>query len=54
MSAKDEFLIAATARLTALIADQERLLKVIRNKKTELVRVDMSPATKPLSLPSFT
>jgi hypothetical protein len=38
MRAKDKFLIAATARLTALIADQERLLQVIRKEQTELVR----------------
>jgi hypothetical protein len=46
MSAKDTFLVAATARLTALIADQERLLKVLRDKKTEFVRAEMSAATK--------
>ena len=30
MEGKDDFLDAATARLTALIEDQERLLQVIR------------------------
>ena len=29
-----------TARLAALIADQERLFKVIRDKQTELIRED--------------
>ena len=36
----ETFLTTSTARLAALIADQEWLLQVIRKKKTELVRMD--------------
>ena len=36
------------ARLAALIADQEWLLQVIREKQTELVRVASAPATPAL------
>ena len=37
-------------RLAALAADQDRLLKVIRREKVELVRMN---TTSPLCLPSF-
>jgi hypothetical protein len=51
MAGKDDFLGVATARLTALIADQERLLEVIHREKTELVRMD---PVAPLCLPTPT
>jgi hypothetical protein len=42
MPDQDSFLTSATRRLAALIDDQERLLKVIRKDKAELMRVDLS------------
>jgi hypothetical protein len=51
---EDQFLAHATARITALIADQERLLQVIRDKETELVRANLSAATKSFSMSTRT
>ena len=36
----DELLAALTARLDALIADQERLFEVVRKEKIELIRME--------------
>jgi hypothetical protein len=40
-----------SARLAALIEDQERLLQVIRRAQTELARVDKSAPDKPSTPP---
>jgi hypothetical protein len=45
---------STAARLTTLIADQERLLKVVRDEKTELVRVDVTtPSSLQMAFPSW-
>ena len=35
-----------TARLAALIADQERLLRIIRDKQTKLIRMDLAASLR--------
>ena len=50
MKERDALFVALADQLDTLIVDQERLLEVIRDKKTELVRVDRSiPATPSIS-----
>jgi hypothetical protein len=51
MKEQHDFLATSAARLAALIADQERLLEIIRHKQTELVGMDTSVPTTPSSLP---
>jgi hypothetical protein len=49
----DAFLATSTARLVALLKDQERLLEVIRKEKPELVRSDPpAPSTLPPAIQS--
>lgn len=52
MKERDTFLKTSTARLAALLADQQRLLEVIRREKTELVRVDRPVSAKSSPLPT--
>jgi hypothetical protein len=46
---ENDFLSGLNARLAALIADQKRLLEVIRKEQAELVRVDLhaNPSAMP-------
>jgi hypothetical protein len=50
MNTEDKLL----ARLAALMADQDRLLEVIRVKQTQLPRVDGSTPAKPSAVPTQT
>jgi hypothetical protein len=54
MKKQDYVFETITVRLDALIADQERLLQVIREEKAELVGVDrclpVQPSTRPTSI----